>query len=339
MAILAPVLTAVEDAPPLDLLDLSEAAALVQVSTQTLRSYIREGRLTAHPQGKRLRVDRDEVLSLFAQTEKPAPTSRSPRIFAVCNHKGGVGKTTTASTIGFLLARIGPTLLIDADPQAHLTQVFGIDSDKLEKTLYEVMVKGLPILDVALPVPETDRDTGTLEGVGAEPCLYLVGSNLELADTTLQVTGRPWWANLLRNALKPALEHFQFVVIDCPPSLDALTCNAIAAATDIIVPVDMGAFSLRGTVKLMDIVRHVCDQLPNPPSHRFLACRVEPNQFTDDILDQLWRNYGGRVYHTVIRKAVDVSRAQMYRRPLPALFPNNPATQDYVALVKEILDE
>lgn len=325
----------------MELIDLAEAAALAQVSTQTLRNYIRAGRLAEHRQGRRIQVDRRELESLVGTQAPPRPRTDHPRIFAVCNHKGGVGKTTSASTLGYFLAERGRTLMIDADPQAHLTQVFGVDSDKLEKTLYEVLVKGYPLMDVVQPVLESPPLGHAANGKedGAARSLYLVGSNLELADTTLQVTGRPWWANLLRNALKPALETFDYIMIDCPPSLDALTVNAIAASTDVIVPVDMGAFSLRGTVKLMDIIRHVCDQLPQPPVHRFLACRVEPNQFTDDILDQLFRHYGGRVFHTVIRKAVDVSRAQMYRQPLPILFPNNPAAQDYAALTKEILDE
>ncbi|MDE2126913.1 MAG: AAA family ATPase [Armatimonadetes bacterium] len=324
----------------MDLMDLADAAALVHVSAQTLRNYIREGQLTSYPSGRRLRVDRAELESVFARVGTPEPAVRgAPRIFSVCNHKGGVGKTTTASTLAWLLAERGPTLMIDADPQAHLTQVYGIDSDKLEKTLYEILVKGMPIQEVMQPVANMGTASGPeTSALPLPPSLYIVGSNLELADTTLQVTGRPWWVNLLRNALKPILPEFDYVVIDCPPSLDAITCNAIAASTDVIVPVDMGAFSLRGTVKLLDIVRHVAEQLPEQPTHRFLACRVESNQFSDDVLDQLWRHYGSRVYHTVIRKAVDVSRAQMYRQPLPALFPNNPATQDYEALVKEILD-
>src|SRR5579871_6896353 len=325
-------------------LDLAEAAALAQVSTQTLRNFIRSGRLKEYRAGRRIQVDREElqtILDVHDRARPPAPALRTPRVFAVCNHKGGVGKTTSASTLGYFLAERGRTLMIDADPQAHLTQVYGVDSDKLERTLYEVLVKSYPLLDVVRPVlnspPLECIENRQIEE--ASRSLYLVGSNLELADTTLQVTGRPWWANLLRNALRPALEHFDYVIIDCPPSLDALTVNAIAAATDVIVPVDMGAFSLRGTVKLLESLRHVSEELPNPPTVRFLATRIEPNQFTEDILEQLWRNYEGRVLNTVIRKAVDVGRAQMYRSPLPLLFPNNMSTHDYAALTRELLNE
>ena len=310
--------------------DLAELAARYQVSIHTLRNYIRAGKLTQHGAGKAAQVEDEEIAALFA----PKPTAPSRRIFAICNHKGGVGKTTSAAALGWFLSRRARTLMIDADPQGHLTQVYGFDSDRLERTLYEVLVKSLPLQDAILPVPLENAPEGY------DPTmLCLVGSNLELAETTLQVTGRPWWVKLLRNALRPVQEDFQYIVIDCPPSLDALTVNAIAAATDIIVPVDMGAFSLRGTVKLLESLRHVSEELPNPPVVRFLATRIEPNQFTEDILDQLWRNYEGRVLNTVIRKAVDVGRAQMYRSPLPLLFPNNMSTHDYAALTRELLNE
>ncbi len=135
----------------MELLDLAEAAATVQVSTQTLRNYIRAGRLKEYRDGKRTQVDPTELQGIFACSHTPALPIHAPRIFAVCNHKGGVGKTTTVATLGYFLAGRGQTLLIDADPQAHLTQVFGIDSDKLEKTLYEIIVKGYPLKEVLQP--------------------------------------------------------------------------------------------------------------------------------------------------------------------------------------------
>ena len=311
-------------------IDLAEAAALQQVSTHTLRNYIRSGKLKQYGRAKALQVDSVELGNLFA----PKPESTRKRVFAICNHKGGVAKTTTAGALGWFLSRRAPTLMIDADPQGHLTQVCGLDSDALERTLYEVMVKGLPIQEAIQPIVLRDPP------LEFEPAsLNILGSNLELAETTMQVTGRPWWAKILRNTLKTIADEYRYVVIDCPPNLDALTVNAIAAATDVIVPVDMGAFSLRGTVKLLEIMRHVGEELNEPPAVWFLATRVEPNQFTEDVLDQLWQAYETRVLNTVIRKAVDVGRSQMYRCPLPVMFPNNMTTHDYAALTRELLNE
>src|SRR5579862_2626430 len=208
--------------PPVQLIELGAAAARYQVSIHTLRNYIRSAQLTSYGAGKTTQVDCAELNAIFMRE----PATPTQRIFAVCNHKGGVGKTTTASALGWFLARRGPTLMIDADPQGHLTQVFGLDSDRLERTLYEVMVKALPIQEAMFPIqlPEVLQLTADAFDPDA---LRIVGSNLELAETTLQVTGRPWWAKILRTALRPVLSDFQYVVIDCPPSLDSLTVNAI----------------------------------------------------------------------------------------------------------------
>jgi|SRR5580658_2540113 hypothetical protein len=177
-------------------IDLAEAATLYQISTHTLRNYIRSQKLTQQGQGKSVRLDRDELAALFAP--KIVPATR--RVFAICNHKGGVAKTTTAGALGWFLSRRAQTLMIDADPQGHLTQVCGLDSDGLERTLYEVMVKGLPIHEAIQPIilrePPLEFEPNSLK---------ILGSNLELAETTMQVTGRPWWAKILRNALKPVM--------------------------------------------------------------------------------------------------------------------------------------
>ena len=107
----------------------------------------------------------------------------------------------------------------------------------------------------------------------------------------------------------------------------------------MLLAVAAGAFSLRGTVKLLEIMRHVGEELSEAPAVWFLATRVEPNKFTEDVLDQLWKAYDTRVLNTVIRKAVDVGRSQMYRCPLPVMFPNKMTTYDYAALTRELLNE
>lgn len=318
----------------MEMIDLPTGAALTQLSPHTLRSYARSGRVVATGDGKAMQFDREELMAKL-DPARPINLGTKPRVFAICNHKGGVGKTTTTAALGWFLSAYHPTLLIDSDPQGHLTQVHGLNGDKLDRTLHEVLVRGLPLADAIQPVPDP------AEGLFEERefhRLSIVGSNLELAETTLQVSGRPWWVKTLRNALKPVLEEYRFVLIDCPPTLDALTLNALAAATDVIIPVDMGAFSLRGTVTLLDMIRHVAQEIENPPRERFLACRVEQNQLTEQVLEELWKHYGPRMLHTVIRKAIDVGRAQMFRQPLPLMFPNNPATWDYAALVKELFD-
>lgn len=311
----------------MDVLSLSEAAEQVKVSMQTLRNYIREGKLTEYRRGKRFMVDRTELLTLFAPVRvTPRKPSEQLRVIAVCNQKGGVGKTTTVSALGYLLAQQYPTLVIDADPQGNLTQSFGIDPDKLNKTLYEVMVEGLPLEAAIQKVPPPPA------------ALSLIGSNLDLAATSRQVSGRLGWESLLQDALQPLLGSYQYVLIDCPPNLDTLTINALTAATEVIVPVDMGVYSLRGTAKLLDLIQDVRKVNPRLGIPRFLACRSEATKLSETIIAEMTRAYSSHVFHTVIRKGVAVGEAQLAHRPLLVVSPNSHPARDYTALAKEVVN-
>jgi chromosome partitioning protein len=249
-------------------------------------------------------------------------------VIAIANQKGGTGKTSTAAALGYLLGQHAPTLLIDADPQGNLTQSFGIRPDKLERTLYEVLVQGLPIDQI-------------IQHLSPPPAaLWLIGSNLDLAQTTLQVAGRPTWAILLRNALATIRSRFKFIVIDCPPNLDALTVNALVAATEVIVPVEMGAFSLRGTSRLLDVIRDLQVLNPTLPSPRFLACRVKSNsRLSSRIQDDLGQGFAGRLFNTVIREGTAVGQSQYAKQPLAVYAPTSSPAKDYEALCKELLHE
>ena len=221
----------------MELIPIAEAAELVGTDVATLHRC--EGKLMEYRQSGRLFANKEELLAVFAQkrlSSKQKPDG--PRIIAVANQKGGTGKTTTTSSLGYLLAQRGPTLLIDADPQGNMTQSFGLQRNLLESTLYEVLVNGRPIDQIIQQL------SAPLDNIS------IIGSNLDLAQTTLQVSGRPTWATLLRNALAPVRSRYKYILIDCPPNLDALTVNALVAATEMIVPVEMGAFSLRGTSRL-----------------------------------------------------------------------------------------
>ena len=172
----------------------------------------------------------------------------------------------------------------------------------------------------------------------APPDLALIGSNLDLADTTLQVSGMPSWGTLLREALAPILPRFRYVVIDCPPSLDALTVNALVACTDLIVPVEMGAFSLRGTSRLLKLVNNVRKLNPTLPSPRFLACRTETTRLSEAIRQELSKGFGDRLLQTSIRKGTAVGQSQFRRRPLEVEAPTSAPARDYRALVEELLN-
>jgi chromosome partitioning protein len=309
----------------MDLLDLADAAKLVGASAQTLRNYIREGKLSEYRLGRKIRVSRAEVEGLFNTPLKPRQRRDQARVFVVANQKGGTGKTTTAVSLSYYLAEEGPTLVIDADPQANLTQTFGINPDKQALSLYEVLLEDKPVREAMQRIQPPPGD------------LHLVGSNIDLADVPRQAQRRVSPATMLRRALEPVLSEFEFVVIDCPPSLDLLTINALAVATDIIVPVEMGAYAVRGTSRLLDVVREVKEVNPNIPTPRFLGCKVTSEKLSNALMGELWRAYRGRLFATTIAKGNRVGESQSKNKPLPQLYPESEPAKDYKLLIKELL--
>lgn len=309
----------------MELLKIADAARLADVSVTTLRNYIKDRRLTAYEKGNRLFVDRTELLGVFGP-KRLTPPAGGCRVLAIANQKGGVGKTTTAVALAAILAQEAPVLAVDCDPQGNMTQAFGFDPDAQEKTLYSVLVDESPI-------PETYLRVGP-----PPPHLTLVPANLDLADTWRRVAGRVGLETSLRTALQPAQAEFQYIVMDCAPSLDMMTINALVAATEIIIPVDMSIFSVRGMVKLMGTVQEVRKVNPALPPPKILACRTENTTVSQSIEEGLRAKFGGTVFTAAIPKGKDVPAAHFARLPLPFHAPRSKAALAYEALAKEVKD-
>ena len=309
----------------MELIGLTDASTLAGVSVSTLRNYLKDRRLTAYGKGTRLLLDRGEVQAVFGLKRLSPPTpGEAARVVAVANQKGGVGKTTTAVALAALLARESPVLAVDCDPQGNLTQAFGIDPDAQPRTLYDVLAADAALADVWLPV-------------GSLPNLTVVPANLDLADTWRRVAGRVGLELLLRAALQTVAGRFRYVVLDCPPALDMMALNALVAATEVIVPVDMSVFSVRGMVKLMGTLQEVRKVNPDLPPPRVVACRTEHTTLSHTIEQELRERFGDNVFRTAIPKGKDVPAAHAARQPLPLHAPEGKPALAYAALAGEVV--
>jgi chromosome partitioning protein len=244
-------------------------------------------------------------------------------IIAFVNHKGGVGKTTSAVSIGAGLNLCGKkALLVDLDPQANLTDHFGI-STELDQTIYGAM-KG----QYALPV------------VQVKPGLDVVPSTLDLAGAEIELSTKIGRENILRKLLAPVAVRYDFVLIDCPPSLGLLTVNGLAASDKAIIVAEPGKFSMMGMKRLIEIFDTVRDALnSNLKDYRILITKYDsrkilPKQFTEFVQEA----YKGKVYQTAIRATVALGDAQMQGKSIFDADDKSRGAEDYLAVAKEVIN-
>ena len=295
------------------LLSLADAAARARVSEKTIRRRISDGELPTVREGTRTRVREADLDRLFSAQPVAARPQAGCRVVAVANQKGGVGKTSTCANLAAALSSEFRVLAMDCDPQGNLTQSLGPDPDSLEITLYNVLVERVP-LTRAIQNP-----------VLGHPNLSLVGANLELAAADHQLNGVVARELRLRQVLEPHLTEYDFVFIDCPPALGLLTINALSAATEVIVPVEMGVFSLRGVAKLLDTIGEVRQVNPALSRIRALGNRTDNTNLTTDVQAELQRSFGADLFNTSIRRSVRIGEAQAGRLPITVSPPQRPA--------------
>ena len=251
-----------------------------------------------------------------------------PRVIAIVNQKGGVGKTTTAVNLGASLALLGKrVLLIDSDPQGNTTTGVGIDKRTVEgRDVYAVLLDRVPLADVVQP-------TGVESLWIAPSTLGLAGAEIELVSV-LQREVR------LKSALAEISESYDFVFIDCPPSLGLLTVNALSAAGELIIPVQAEYYALEGLSQLTTIIEKVRAALN--PQLAILGVLITMfdgrTRLATEVLDEVHRFFPGRVFATQIPRNIRLSEAPSFGKPAALFDPKSRGAQAYIALARELID-
>lgn len=251
-------------------------------------------------------------------------TQRGATIVAIANQKGGVGKSTTAINLGAGLALQGDrVLLVDLDPQGNTSSGLGIDRSAIEVSTYEVLIDDVPIDDAIEP-----------SSVGN---LYLMPATIELAGAEIELVSMMSRESRLAAALKPIVDQYAFVLIDCPPSLGLLTINGLAAADEVVIPIQCEYYALEGVSQLMRNVQLVQQSL-NPQLEVegvILTMFDGRTTLSADVVDQVKEHFGETTYKTVIPRTVRLSEAPSYGEPIEAFDPMSRGAIAYRELARE----
>ena len=248
------------------------------------------------------------------------------RTIAVANQKGGVGKTTTTVNLAAALAEGKcDVLLVDMDPQGNATSGVGIDKNQVSHTIYELLLDAAEFDDVLVKTPH--------EG------LYLLPSNIELSGAEIDlidVEGREY---LLRNILQAQKGRFDFVLIDCPPSLNMLTINAMTAADTVLVPIQCEYYALEGLSQLIHAVNRIKQKL-NPPLELegvVFTMYDSRNNLSKEVVENVKKNLTENIYKTIIPRNVRLAEAPSYGMPISEYAPECAGAEAYRQLAKEMV--
>ena len=251
-----------------------------------------------------------------------------PRVIAVANQKGGVGKTTTAINVGACLAELGQrTLLIDLDPQGNASTGLGIENRGLETSMYHVLMHEVPLENCIEP---TDVKR-----------LFVAPASLDLAGAEIELVPAFSRENRLRRAVDAIVDDYDYVLIDCPPSLGLLTVNGLSAAREVMVPIQCEYYALEGLGQLLRNVDLVRRNL-NPALHvSTIVCVMYDarTKLADQVVREVRDHFGDKVLRTIVPRSVRLSEAPSFGQPIITFDPRSRGAVAYRDVAKEVHDD
>ncbi|MGI8662199.1 MAG: ParA family protein [Acidimicrobiales bacterium] len=268
----------------------------------------------------------DGAEPVASSTPEPARFARDlPRIIAVANQKGGVGKTTTAVNLGAAMADLGyRVLVVDLDPQGNATTGLGLNTRDLQSSMYDVILHDTPIDDCI--------EATTVRN------LFVAPASLDLAGAEIELVPAFSREMKLKRALAEVHDEYDFVFIDCPPSLGLLTVNSLAAATEVLVPIQCEYYALEGLGQLLRNVTLVQKNLNQALelSVIVLVMYDARTKLSDQVVREVKAHFGGKVARTVVPRTVRLSEAPSFGQPITAFDPTSRGAIAYRELAKEV---
>ena len=257
---------------------------------------------------------------------EPLQTHGPARVIAMCNQKGGVGKTTSSINIAGALSQYGRrVLIVDFDPQGASTVGLGINANAVEDTVYTALFS--PRMDVHTVIQHTDFEN-----------LDIMPANIDLSAAEVQLVTEVGREQVLAGVLRQVKDEYDVIIIDCQPSLGLLTVNALTAADGVIIPVAAEFFALRGVALLMQSIEKVQSRInPSLEVYGVLVTMFTHTLHCDEVLQRIYEAFQGKVFHSVISRSIKLPDSTVAAAPITIYAPNHKTAKEYREVARELI--